>query len=87
MNLHQWSKCNQKEPPLAPEKTPPERTEKLQLMPGPDEPQAIDDGRFDKRLPSRAAAIRELIRRRLESDDVADPTEQAASGEFRIMER
>ncbi|MEQ9041638.1 MAG: hypothetical protein RIE24_25210 [Silicimonas sp.] len=65
---------------------PPKRTEKLQLMLGPDELKAIDDWRFDNRLPSRAAAIRELIRRGLKSDAFSDPPEDAASGEFRIVD-
>jgi hypothetical protein len=65
----------------------PKRTEKLQLMLGPDELQAIDDWRFENRLPSRAAAIRELIRRGLHrSDDFADPPTDAASGDFRVTD-
>jgi hypothetical protein len=65
----------------------PKRTEKLQLMLGPDELQAIDDWRFENRLPSRAAAIRELIRRGLHgSDEFSDPPTNAASGDFRITE-
>lgn len=65
---------------------PPKRTEKLQLMLGPDELRAIDDWRFENRLPSRAAAIRELIRRGLQARDFGDPPEDAASGEFRIVD-
>ena len=65
---------------------PPKRTEKLQLMLGPDELQAIDDWRFENRLPSRAAAIRELIRRGLSTDEFASPPEDTASGDFRIVE-
>jgi hypothetical protein len=68
------------------ETRPPKRTEKLQLMLGPDELKAIDDWRFENRLPSRAAAIRELIRRGLQSADFSDPPEEAASGEFRIVD-
>ena len=65
---------------------PPKRTEKLQLMLGPDELKAIDDWRFDNRLPSRAAAIRELIRRGLQAPHFEDPPEDAASGEFRVVD-
>ena len=65
---------------------PPKRTEKLQLMLGIDELQAIDDWRFENRLPSRAAAIRELIRRGLITNEFADPPEDAASGEFRVVD-
>jgi hypothetical protein len=65
----------------------PKRTEKLQLMLGPDELQAIDDWRFANRLPSRAAAIRELIRRGLHgSEEFADPPTDAASGDFRVTD-
>jgi hypothetical protein len=66
---------------------PPKRTEKLQLMLGPDELKAIDDWRFENRLPSRAAAIRELIRRGLHAEhEFADPPDDAASGAFRVTE-
>ena len=68
------------------EERPPKRTEKLQLMLGIDELQAIDDWRFENRLPSRAAAIRELIRRGLITDEFSDPPEDAASGEFRVVD-
>ena len=65
---------------------PQKRTEKLQLMLGRDDLKVIDDWRFENRLPSRAAAIRELIRRGLQSGDFADPPEEAASGDFRVVE-
>lgn len=66
---------------------PPKRTEKIQIMLDDDELATIDDWRFEKRLPSRAAAIRELIRRGLSKDDeFRDPPSDAASGEFRVTE-
>ena len=65
---------------------PPKRTEKLQLMLGIDELKAIDDWRFENRLPSRAAAIRELIRRGLITDEFGDPPDDTASGEFRVVD-
>ena len=43
----------------------PERTERLQVILTRDEISAIDDFRFENRLPSRAAAVRELLRRGL----------------------
>ena len=49
------------------------RTEKLQIMLSDEELQAIDDWRFEHRLPTRAAAIRELLKRGLMSDP--DPSE------------
>lgn len=67
------------------EKRPQKRTEKIQVMLDDDELVAIDDWRFAKRLPSRAAAIRELIRRGLVvSDDLPAPPSDAASGEFSV---
>lgn len=65
---------------------PMKRTEKLQVMLGPDELEAIDDWRFRNRLPSRAAAIRELIRRGLTSEEFGDPPGDAASGAFRVID-
>ena len=64
----------------------PKRTEKLQLMLDIEELEAIDDWRFENRLPSRAAAIRELIRRGLASKGFEDPPQDAASGEFRVVD-
>lgn len=61
------------------------RTEKLQIMLDDDELKFIDDWRFDHRMPTRAAAIRELIRRGLVSEDVDDPdTEGKSTTDFRI---
>ena len=65
---------------------PPKRTEKLQLMLDLEELKAIDDWRFENRLPSRAAAIRELIRRGLISNEFDEPPTDAASGEFRVTD-
>ena len=49
--------------------------------------EAIDSWRFENRLPSRAAAIRELIRRGLVKDDeFSDVPTDASSGEFRVTE-
>jgi hypothetical protein len=41
------------------------RGERLQIMLTPDELEAVDDFRFKQRMPSRAAAVRELFRRGL----------------------
>lgn len=43
-----------------------------------DELEAIDAWRFDNRLPSRAAAIRELIRRGLMNEALEPPETRAA---------
>src|SRR4051812_48655653 len=44
-----------------------ERTYRLQVELSKDDKQAIDDFRFAERLPSRAVAVRELLRRGLTS--------------------
>ena len=61
------------------------RTEKLQLMLSDEELKAIDDWRFDHRLPSRAAAIRELISRGLHTAEFAEPPEGKSSGVFAVV--
>ena len=38
------------------------RPERLQIMLTPEELAAVDDWRFEQRMPSRAAAVRELLR-------------------------
>ena len=43
------------------------RTERLQIIVDTDELAVIDDFRFKSRMPSRAAAVRELLRRGLAS--------------------
>lgn len=50
------------------------RGERLQIMLTPDELTALDDWRFKKQMPSRASAVRELLRRGLagEGFDLAD---------------
>lgn len=61
------------------------RTEKLQIMLSDEELQAIDDWRFENRLPSRAAAIRELISRGLHTVEFNEPPEGKASGGFAVV--
>lgn len=51
------------------------RTEKVQIMLNDDEIKVIDDWRFQNRLPSRAAAIRELLSRGLQTTEFREPTE------------
>ncbi|MEX6633397.1 hypothetical protein [Hyphococcus lacteus] len=64
------------------------RTEKLQLMLDEEELKAIDDWRFENRMPTRAAAIRELLRRGLISDPhFSDPeTEDASTRDFGVVD-
>jgi hypothetical protein len=49
------------------------RSERIQLMLDVDELEAIDAWRFENRLPSRAAALRELIRRGLMNRGLEPP--------------
>lgn len=44
------------------------REQRLQIMLTSSELKALDDWRFSKRMPSRAAAIRELLRRGLSAE-------------------
>ena len=46
------------------------RDERLQIMLTEDELAALDDWRFGRRMPSRAAAVRELLRLGLASEGV-----------------
>lgn len=44
------------------------RGERLQIMLTPEEIAAVDDWRFKSRMPSRAAAVRELLKRGLAAE-------------------
>ena len=46
------------------------RGERLQIMLTDEELAALDDWRFDKRMPSRASAVRELLKRGLTAEGV-----------------
>jgi len=46
----------------------PTRGERLQIMLTPEELEALDTWRFQKRMPSRAAAVRELLKRGLAAE-------------------
>lgn len=63
------------------------RPDRLQIMLSPEEISALDDWRFARRMPSRAAAIRELLRRGLAADgiDLATPGKQSAH--FGVLEQ
>ena len=47
------------------------REQRLQIMLTDDEFKAIDDWRFQKRMPSRASAVRELLKRGLAAEGFA----------------
>jgi len=61
------------------------RPERLQVMLTAEELEAVDTWRFSRRMPSRAAAIRELLKRGLAAEgfDLADG--QTKSGDFGVL--
>jgi hypothetical protein len=61
------------------------RGERLQLMLEADELKVLDDFRYANRMPSRAAAVRELLRRGLESGGYGSDITGARSGAFGVL--
>lgn len=61
------------------------RGERLQIMLTPEELEALDNWRFARRMPSRAAAIRELLKRGL-ADETASASGRTRSREFGVIE-
>lgn len=57
------------------------RGERLQIMLSDEELRALDDWRFAKRMPSRASAVRELLRRGLAAEgfDLAPSGQKSVS--------
>ena len=64
-----------------------ERPERLQIMLSADELQALENWRFDKRMPSRAAAVRELLRRGLLAEGFLTAETGAKSQDFGVVAR
>jgi hypothetical protein len=62
-----------------------DRQERLQIMLNRAELSAIDEWRFDRRMPSRAAAIRELLRRGLGADGFDAAHDRAKSTAFGVL--
>ncbi|MBZ9854282.1 hypothetical protein LB566_10740 [Mesorhizobium sp. CA13] len=62
-----------------------ERPERLQVMLTVDELTALENWRFDKRMPSRSAAVRELLRRGLASDGFLAAEQGVKSQEFGLL--
>ena len=62
------------------------RGERLQIMLTKPELRALDDWRFTKRMPSRASAIRELLKRGLAAEGFALAEEDAKSGDFGLID-
>ena len=64
-----------------------ERPERLQIMLSAEELEALENWRFDKRMPSRAAAVRELLRRGLASDGFLVAGVGSKSQDFGVVTR
>ena len=62
------------------------RPERLQIMLTEDELKALDDWRFMRRMPSRASAIRELLKRGLAAEGIEVPNGRAKSREFGVID-
>jgi hypothetical protein len=62
------------------------RAERLQVMLAPEELNAVDDFRFRHRMPTRAAAIRELLKLGLASAGV-DATAGVKSSDYGVFGR
>jgi hypothetical protein len=58
------------------------REERLQIMLNPDELKLIDNWRFTKRMPSRASAVRELLKRGLAAEGFDAAEEGSKSKDF-----
>ena len=61
------------------------RVERLQIMLTDDELAVIDDWRFGRRMPSRAAAIRELLKRGLDAEGFALANRDVKSKDFAVV--
>lgn len=61
------------------------RGERLQIMLADDELVALDDWRFSHRMPSRAAAVRELLKRGLAAEGFSLADKQTKSKEFGML--
>jgi len=63
------------------------RSERLQILLATAELEAIDDWRYDHHIPSRAAAIRVLLRRGLEAQNLEDPADNAETSEYSVVDK
>ena len=63
-----------------------ERAERLQIMLDADELSAVDDFRFQNRMPSRAAAVRELMKRGLSAEGFSAANAGSKSSSFGVLD-
>jgi hypothetical protein len=62
-----------------------ERPERLQIMLSADELQAVENWRFSRHMPSRAAAVRELLRRGLAAEGFLTAGPGSKSQDFGVI--
>ena len=62
------------------------RGERLQIMLTKEELQALDNWRFEKRMPSRASAVRELLKRGLTAEGFIIATSGTKSQDFGMID-
>ena len=62
-----------------------ERPERLQIMLSADELLAVENWRFNARMPSRAAAVRELLRRGLTAEGFLTAGNGTKSRDFGVL--
>ena len=62
------------------------RGERLQIMLTESEQAAVDDWRFAKRMPSRAAALRELLKRGLAAEGFATAKNGSKSKDYGVID-
>ena len=63
------------------------RAERLQIMLDGEELVAVDDFRFKRRMPSRAAAVRELLKRGLAAEGFLSAAAGAKSSEYGVIDK
>jgi hypothetical protein len=63
------------------------RGERLQIMLTREEVEALDNWRFSRRMPSRAAAVRELLKRGLAAEGFQLADGEQHSRDFGVVER
>jgi hypothetical protein len=62
------------------------RPERLQIMLTEEELSALDDWRFQRRMPSRAAAVRELLKRGLAAEGVILQGARTKSTDYGVID-
>ena len=63
------------------------RAERLQIMLTEEELAALDDWRFSRRMPSRASAVRELLKRGLSAEGFLLANGRTKSKDFGMVEK